>query len=237
MPFNAGATTSIQQQLSADWDNREFNYVISEYVKRIADTVGQFYLSSQNKLATLNDKVTRLERKVEFLEANVSLSIWRVFGSSKKANRQSTIIVRFLAYTWRNSQLGFEMASTRVARLGAETVVKSVTPVSSRTPEQARLGVLQVYKNLQKITPKFWFDYNLVDIPLPVFRNVLKNEFTKNAHHSDLRIIDRKVAECYKDIEAVQMAYYNPEHVRNYLFRENIDPKAKDFLSQFLSGS
>ncbi|KAI6236188.1 Complex 1 LYR protein and Methyltransferase type 11 domain containing protein [Aphelenchoides besseyi] len=181
MPFNSGATTSIQQQLSADWDNREFNYVISEYVKRISDTVGQFYLSSQNKLATLNDKVTRLERKVEFLEANLTLS--------------------------------------------------------SRTPEQARLGVLQVYKNLQKITPKFWFDFHLIDIPLPVFRNVLKNEFTKNAHHTDIRIIDRKVAECYKDIEAIQMAYYNPEHVRNYLFRENIDPKAKDFLSQFLSGS
>ena len=30
--------------------------------------------------------------------------------------------------------------------------------------------------------------------------------------------------------------YYNTDHVRNMLFRENIDPKAKDFLSKFLSG-
>lgn len=32
------------------------------------------------------------------------------------------------------------------------------------------------------------------------------------------------------------MAYYNMDHVRNILFRENIDPTSKDFLSRFLAG-
>ncbi|KAI6198300.1 Complex 1 LYR protein and Methyltransferase type 11 domain containing protein [Aphelenchoides fujianensis] len=186
MPLNSGVTTSIQQQLSADWDNREFNYLIAEQVKQIADNVGQFYLTSLNKLASLNDKVTRLERKIEFLEAN--------------------------------------------------TAVKSVTPVTSRSAEEARLGRAASLQGA-KITPKFWFDYELQDLPLPVFRNVLKREFTKNAHITDVRIIDRKVGECYKDIESIQWAFYNPDHVRNFLFRENVEPKAKDFLSKFLSGN
>jgi hypothetical protein len=41
MHYNSG-TTQIQQQLADDWDNREFNYLISEQVKKIADTLGQF---------------------------------------------------------------------------------------------------------------------------------------------------------------------------------------------------
>jgi len=74
-------------------------------------------------------------------------------------------------------------------------------------------------------------------VPLPVFRDVLKKQFLKNAHINDIRIIDKKVAEAYFDIESVEMRYYNPYHVRNILFRENIEPKAKDFLSKFLSGN
>lgn len=50
----------------------------------------------------------------------------------------------------------------------------------------------------QRITPTMWFDHQLQDIPLPVFREILKKQFTKNAHINDIRIIDRKVAECYK---------------------------------------
>ena len=35
---------------------------------------------------------------------------------------------------------------------------------------------------------------------------------------------------------AIRYAFYNPDHVRNYLFRENVEAPAKDFLSKFLSG-
>lgn len=36
----------------------------------------------------------------------------------------------------------------RIIRVGVEGVVKNITPVSSRTPEEARLGVLKVYKKM-----------------------------------------------------------------------------------------
>ncbi|MFH4979113.1 hypothetical protein AB6A40_005822 [Gnathostoma spinigerum] len=120
--------------------------------------------------------------------------------------------------------------------VSASAAVKQVTPVVSTTREEARASVLAVYKKVQRMAPKFWWDYRLHDIPLPIFRAILKKQFTKNAHLSDLRIIDRKVAECEQDIVSVKWAFYNPEHVRNMLFRENIETKPKDFLTNFLNG-
>lgn len=38
--------------------------------------------------------------------------------------------------------------SARIVRAGVEGVVKKVTPVKSRSPEEARIDVLKVYKKL-----------------------------------------------------------------------------------------
>lgn len=45
------------------------------------------------------------------------------------------------------------------------------------------------------MTPKFWWDFGMQDMPLGVFRSVLKQQFLKNAHITDIRIIDRLVGE------------------------------------------
>ncbi|RCN35135.1 putative 3-demethylubiquinone-9 3-O-methyltransferase [Ancylostoma caninum] len=74
------------------------------------------------------------------------------------------------------------------------------------------------------------------DMPLGVFRSVLKQQFMKNAHITDLRIIDRLVGETKQHMYSIRYAFYNPDHVRNYLFRENVEAKPKDFLSKFLNG-
>uniref|UniRef100_A0A183CGL8 Exonuclease domain-containing protein n=1 Tax=Globodera pallida TaxID=36090 RepID=A0A183CGL8_GLOPA len=47
-------------------------------------------------------------------------------------------------------------------------------------------------------------DTALWDIPIPVFREVLKNQFTKNAHITDARIVDRKVDECKQHMVAMK---------------------------------
>lgn len=39
-------------------------------------------------------------------------------------------------------------SGAHIIRVGVEGAIKKVTPVSSRTPEEARLGVLKVYKAL-----------------------------------------------------------------------------------------
>uniref|UniRef100_A0A0N4ZD25 Complex I-B14 n=2 Tax=Parastrongyloides trichosuri TaxID=131310 RepID=A0A0N4ZD25_PARTI len=122
------------------------------------------------------------------------------------------------------------MASTagRVSKMAGQVSTKLVAPVVSSSREEARRNVLSIYKEVQRIAPKFWFDYGLQDTPLSVFREVLKKQFLKNKHIQDIRIIDHLVS--------IKYAFYNPDHVRNMLFRENIDAKPTDFLSQFLSG-
>ncbi|KAH7730965.1 hypothetical protein AAVH_02014 [Aphelenchoides avenae] len=71
--MNAGSPTlSVQRQLKDDWDNREFIQLISDNVKHIAEFLSQFELSVKSRIAVLNDNITKLERKVEFLEARVT---------------------------------------------------------------------------------------------------------------------------------------------------------------------
>ncbi|VDM62595.1 unnamed protein product [Angiostrongylus costaricensis] len=123
----------------------------------------------------------------------------------------------------------------KVIQTGSNAL-RQVAPVQSVNKEQARRSVLQVYKDLQRITPKFWWDFGMQDMPLGVFRSVLKKQFVKNAHVTDVRIIDRLVAETKQHMYSIDFAFYNPDHVRNYLFRENVEAKPKDFLSKFLSG-
>ncbi|CAN99710.1 Protein BRICK1 [Caenorhabditis elegans] len=66
------ASEAVQQQLKDDWDNREFEQIIADNIKNIANFLSSFELSCRTKLATLSDKLNLLERKVEFLEARVT---------------------------------------------------------------------------------------------------------------------------------------------------------------------
>lgn len=72
--MNAGSLTvsSVQRQLKEDWDNRTYAQLIADNIKHIADFLSNFELSCRCKIATLNDKLNLLERKVEFLEARLS---------------------------------------------------------------------------------------------------------------------------------------------------------------------
>ena len=125
--------------------------------------------------------------------------------------------------------------SARVTKAGAEALTRHVTPIISSSREEARARVLAVYKELQRITPKFWFDYDMKDMPLPVFRAVIKKQFDKKAHLTDARVIDREVEEVYQHMKSIEYKFYNKDHVRNFLFRENVEAKPKDFLSRFLT--
>lgn len=62
----------ITQQIQQDWVNREYIEVITSNIKRIADFLNSFDMSCRSKLSQLNEKLTMLERRIEYLEARVT---------------------------------------------------------------------------------------------------------------------------------------------------------------------
>ncbi|XP_065167880.1 probable protein BRICK1-B [Atheta coriaria] len=61
-----------QKQIQQDWANREYIEVITVSIKKITDFLNSFDLSCRSKLAVLNEKLTTLERKIDYLEACVT---------------------------------------------------------------------------------------------------------------------------------------------------------------------
>ena len=64
--------SSVQAQIQQDWNNREFIEVITTSIKKIAEFLNSFDLSARSRLATLNEKLTNLERQVDYIEARVT---------------------------------------------------------------------------------------------------------------------------------------------------------------------
>ena len=79
--------SSVQSQIQQDWNNREFVEVIASSIKKIAEFLNAFDLSARSRLAVLNQKLTRLERQVEYIEARVTK--WRTIGNDScfRANK------------------------------------------------------------------------------------------------------------------------------------------------------
>uniref|UniRef100_UPI00358F6496 protein BRICK1 isoform X1 n=1 Tax=Myxine glutinosa TaxID=7769 RepID=UPI00358F6496 len=76
----AGPFDPVQREIHQDWANREYIEVISSSIKKIADFLNSFDMSCRSRLATLNEKLTSLERRVEYIEARVSQKVVDGFG-------------------------------------------------------------------------------------------------------------------------------------------------------------
>ncbi|KAK2188790.1 hypothetical protein NP493_121g02025 [Ridgeia piscesae] len=66
-----GDVSQVQLQIQQDWANREYIEVITCSIKKIADFLNSFDVSCRSRLATLNERLTSLERRVEYIEARV----------------------------------------------------------------------------------------------------------------------------------------------------------------------
>uniref|UniRef100_A0A8C9YZF0 BRICK1 subunit of SCAR/WAVE actin nucleating complex n=1 Tax=Sander lucioperca TaxID=283035 RepID=A0A8C9YZF0_SANLU len=69
----AGQEDPVQREIHQDWANREYIEVITSSIKKIADFLNSFDMSCRSRLATLNEKLTALERRIEYIEARVSI--------------------------------------------------------------------------------------------------------------------------------------------------------------------
>uniref|UniRef100_F7CH12 Protein BRICK1 n=1 Tax=Monodelphis domestica TaxID=13616 RepID=F7CH12_MONDO len=68
----AGQEDPVQREIHQDWANREYIEVITSSIKKITDFLNSFDMSCRSRLATLNEKLTALERRIEYIEARVS---------------------------------------------------------------------------------------------------------------------------------------------------------------------
>ncbi|ODM90270.1 putative protein BRICK1-B [Orchesella cincta] len=60
-------TEDFQKQIQQDWANREYIEVITGSIKRICDFLNSFDLSCRSLLAMLNERLSSLEHKIEYL--------------------------------------------------------------------------------------------------------------------------------------------------------------------------
>ncbi|XP_057974496.1 protein BRICK 1-like [Malania oleifera] len=69
-----GITNAVNVGIAvqADWENREFISHISLNVRRLFDFLVQFEATTKSKLASLNEKLDTLERRLELLEVQVT---------------------------------------------------------------------------------------------------------------------------------------------------------------------
>ena len=62
----------VQMQIQQDWQNREFIEIIAESIRKITEFLNAFDLSARSRLSALNEKLTALEREVDYIEARVA---------------------------------------------------------------------------------------------------------------------------------------------------------------------
>lgn len=67
-----GEREGIQKQIEKDWANREYIEIICGSIKKISDFLNNFDVSTRGKIHMLNERLTMLERKIEYFEARVS---------------------------------------------------------------------------------------------------------------------------------------------------------------------
>ena len=72
VPSSGGGQEAIQKQIQQDWANREYTEIITGSLKKITEFLNSFDASCRGRLALLNERLTQLERKIDYLEARVA---------------------------------------------------------------------------------------------------------------------------------------------------------------------
>ncbi|CAF0918691.1 unnamed protein product [Didymodactylos carnosus] len=68
--------SQICRDIQDDWQRREDIKILTTSIKRLTDFLNQFESSCRYRLSKLNEKLTSLERQVDYLEARVNLQIF-----------------------------------------------------------------------------------------------------------------------------------------------------------------
>lgn len=118
--------------------------------------------------------------------------------------------------------------------LPTRVVVKHAKPLLSNTEKDARLRVLNLYKAWYRQIPFIVVGYHIPKSAAEC-RQKLREEFMKNAHVTDVRVIDMLVIKGMMDLQEAAKHWKTDSSIMNY-WRDTWNPKPKDFMSKFLAG-
>ncbi|KAJ0176623.1 hypothetical protein K1T71_007802 [Dendrolimus kikuchii] len=121
------------------------------------------------------------------------------------------------------------------ARQAIQVGTKTVKPVLSTTPGEAKRRVLNLYKAWYRQVPYLVKDF---DIPKSEeqCRAKIKELFLKNKDVTDIRVIDLLVIKGQIELKESVNMWKQKGHIMSY-FKPTEEPKPKDFLSKFFSSN
>ena len=109
---------------------------------------------------------------------------------------------------------------------------KVARPLISGSQEEARRRVLNLYRMWQR-EARSAIELHALDITLPTFRAKIREEFEKNRHVTDIRVIDMLVIKGKQELDEVAKGWKQQNHIMKYW---DETPKQKDFLTRFYEG-
>ncbi|ORY01082.1 hypothetical protein K493DRAFT_335087 [Basidiobolus meristosporus CBS 931.73] len=106
-----------------------------------------------------------------------------------------------------------------------------VTAVSGSLTN-ARQRVISLYRDCQRAAPKIVTLYEL-DFPADVVRAKVREEFEKNRFVNDVGVLDILIFKGQAELRETMMKWKQTNHVYQYFYKDELDPKPTDFLSKF----
>ncbi|KAL7064172.1 hypothetical protein AAHC03_04388 [Spirometra sp. Aus1] len=112
----------------------------------------------------------------------------------------------------------------------ASAGLKLARPILSKTPEEAKRRVMNLYRAWYRQLPYIVkeYGYTAVSATVPQLRQKLREEFLKNKDVKDIRVIDLLV-------HRTAHIWRSDAHVMD-AFHQTAIEKPNDFLSKFLRG-
>ncbi|CAH3038599.1 NADH dehydrogenase [ubiquinone] 1 alpha subcomplex subunit 6 [Pocillopora verrucosa] len=123
------------------------------------------------------------------------------------------------------------MAAKQVAQSAGKTVFK---PLLSTSHAEARRRVLNLYRAWWREVPHSIEAYQL-EISTKTGRAKVREEFMKNAHVRDIRVIDMLVIKGKMELEETHKLWKQATHVMRY-FKETQEPRKTEFMERFFDG-
>uniref|UniRef100_A0A0V0G6U0 NADH dehydrogenase [ubiquinone] 1 alpha subcomplex subunit 6 n=1 Tax=Triatoma dimidiata TaxID=72491 RepID=A0A0V0G6U0_TRIDM len=115
------------------------------------------------------------------------------------------------------------------------SAIRHVKPILSVDRNESKRRVLNLYKAWYRQIPYIVMEY---DLPKNITqcREKLREEFVKNKHVTDIRVLDMLVIKGQMGLKEVVNIWIQKGAIMNY-WKETHEPKPTDFLSKFMAGT